>query len=700
MTGTQGLLLAEEERRLQECSKEPIHLPGSIQPHGALLAVDPDDLQILQASENCAMVIGSGLSMLAGSNLGVVIDAETEAFVRARLRASALSAPTSIAAQVNSRPFDVIVHRIGEVGLVEFEPTTAPENGREYVTGLHTVIAKLSRAADIGELRRMVAAEIRELTGFDQVMMYHFHPDGHGEVVADDHAAGMTSYLGSHFPASDIPVQARRIYLHKGSGLIASSEYEPTALVPVNNPRSGRPLDLSMAELRSVSPIHLQFMRNMGQGASFTLSLVHGEELLGLITCAHRAPRRLPVVLRRTCEVLAKTTVLQMDAMTRTGNLTHRVEAHDIRASLVDQIQSGPDVPTALTGRAVTVLDLIAADGATVHMNHQVAGVGDPPDETRLAALLAALAHDDGRIAPLLTESLTLDRPDLARLVPSVAGLFVLPVGNTGDCLVWCRREIVKTLDWLGAKSPDNRHTPLSPRNSFDLWRQTVTGRCLAWDEMEIAEASELGRDIDQFLLHEAEAQLARLATQDALTGLPNQRLLVDLINSALGRAPRHGHEVAILFCDLDDFKRINDTAGHAAGDAVLIEVSRRITSLLRAGDSVARVGGDEFVVLLEDVKGISTGLKPSDPHRAALTVAERIKAELIRPIHHDGHDHTISVSIGITFAAPGCQTEQLLREADIAMYRAKQTGKNRVATFDDSLRMAIGQRSAAEPAG
>jgi two-component system, chemotaxis family, sensor kinase Cph1 len=716
MTIGRRLLLADEQRRLQECSKEQIHLPGSIQPHGALLVVDAVDLRILQVSENCATVLGFAVSMLAMSDLGLVIDDEATVFVRAKLAASAMSAPTSIAARVNGRLFDVIVHRVGEVGLVEFEPAVAHGNGRDYISSLHEAIAKLSKATDIGELRRTTASGIRELTGFDQVMIYHFHPDGHGEVVADDHVAGMTSYLGSHFPASDIPVQARRIYLHRGSGLIASSDYEPAVLVPVNNLRSGGPLDLSLSELRSVSPHHLEFMRNMGQGASFTLSLVLGEELLGLITCAHRAPRRLPLVLRRTCEVLAKTVVLQLDAMARTGKLTRQMQTRDIRATLVEQIEVRLEVPAALTELAVTVLDLIAADGAAVCMNHRFAGVGETPNETQMEALLAALTQDDGRITLLLTESLPVDRPDLARLVPSVAGLFVLPVGNTGDCLVWFRRDLVKSIDWLGAQSPDNRRTPLSPRTSFDLWRQTVNGRSAAWDEMEIVEANELGRDIDQFLLHDAEAQLARLALHDPLTGLPNRRLLVDLINSALARAARDGHEVAILFCDLDDFKPVNDTAGHAAGDAVLIEAATRLTSILRAGDSVARVGGDEFVIVLEHtsddrhtpIDGIpqtigrasrATGQEPPDFHQAVAHVAERIKTELTRPIRYEGHDHVISVSVGITFATPGYQAEELLHEADMAMYKAKQNGKNRAATFDNSLLAAVLQRPVTEHA-
>ena len=193
---------------------------------------------------------------------------------------------------------------------------------------------------------------------------------------------------------------------------------------------------------------------------------------------------------------------------------------------------------------------------------------------------------------------------------------------------------------------------------------------------------------------------MAHMALHDALTGLPNRRLLIDRITSAIDRADRHGGEVAILFCDLDDFKRVNDTAGHAAGDAVLVEAAARLSAVLRAGDSVARVGGDEFVVVLEPV---GAGGMPApgtvEVGEPAVEIAERIKSELTRPFHHQGREHVISVSVGITFAAGGDHADEVLRDADVAMYRAKQSGKNRVATFDDSLRAGIVERSAAEQA-
>lgn len=691
---------ADEDTRLAECAREPIHLPGAIQPHGALLVIDPESLEILQVSENTADVLGKVAAELIGTGIGAIVGPDSQVTLRAVLANGTSSGRNPLAARVQGRDFDVIVRRTDDVVVVEFEPAQVDVGGSGSLPLLHAALQRLAGTTDSAELRTMAAREVRQLTGFDQVMVYHFHPDDHGEVVADDHAAGMTPYLGLHFPASDIPVQARRLYLLKGSGLIACSDYQPAALVPVNNPRTGAPLDLSRAELRSVSPYHLQFMRNMGQGASFTMSLVLDGRLLGLITCAHRTSRRIPFLLRRACEILAKQVALQLGANTRTQMLTGRLAAQEVRRLLADQMNSDHDVAAGLTDRSVTLLDLIEADGATVCLHHRLTSIGRTPGYSQTMALLAALTPADGDLTPFLSDALAIERPDLAEIVPEVAGVFVLPFGNAGDCLIWYRREILHTVDWLGAQSADNRPTALSPRTSFDTWRQTVTDHSAPWAEMHLAEAAELARDIDQVLLRLAEFQMAHMALHDPLTGLPNRRLLVERISSALDRADRHGGEVAILFCDLDDFKRVNDTAGHAAGDAVLIEAAARLSSVLRAGDSVARVGGDEFVIVLEPV-GDGGLIQPGvDTHREPATeIADRVKTELSRPIRHQDREHVISVSVGITFAQAGGLAEDALRDADMAMYRAKQSGKNRVATFDDSLRAGIFERATAERA-
>jgi chemotaxis family two-component system sensor kinase Cph1 len=713
MSHAQDPFLADEELRMRECAREPIHVPGAIQPHGALLGVDPDSLIVIQASDNCEDVLGVSASSLLGIDIGTTLGAELTAFLHDGFHVGNAPSTHSILATVNSASFDVITHVAGDVGIVEFEPV-ARIDGRAFLTRLHATLKRLSSAAGPGELRRMAAHELRALTGFDQVMVYHFHPDGHGEVMADDHADGMTPYCGLHFPASDIPAQARRLYNLKGSGLIASSQYRPAKLLASSEQQSGDALDLSRAELRSVSPHHLEFMYNMGQAASFTLSLAINGELVGLITCAHRQPRRVPFVLRQMCEVLAQQVVLQLDAMTRMQAVARQMNSNAVRKTLVEQMTTGREIATGLINHPTSILDLVTADGAAVCRNRRITSVGKVPSVSRAMVLLTALTQKDGTIAALQTESLRADRPDLAALVPGYAGVFVQPFGNADDCLVWYRQEIAGTIEWLGPQSSDNRLTPLSPRTSFARWRETVEDRSDAWDRLEIAGAAELGRDIDQVLLRRTQAQLAHVALHDSLTGLPNRRLLIDRISAALTRTDRGGEELGILFCDLDDFKRVNDTAGHAAGDAVLIEAATRLQSVLRVGDSIARVGGDEFVVVLEtsfdrelgvtdtdrvfSSAGTSASALASDGARgAAIEIAERITAELTRPIRWRNEDHVISVSIGIAFALPGSAAEELLQNADAAMYRAKQTGRNCVAIFDDSLRADILEPTEAE---
>jgi two-component system, chemotaxis family, sensor kinase Cph1 len=702
--------LPDEELRLRQRAPGPIQLPVAIQPHGAVVAVDGATLEILQVSENTADILGIGASSLLKTNAAHLVDAQTEAFLRSAFAADATSPTKSFAAEVNGRTVDIVTHLVEDVGVIEFEPAIPLADGRTYISAIHEASQRLARASDAGELRLMAAHELRQLTQFDQVMAYHFHPDGHGEVLADDHVAGMTSYLGLHFPASDVPAQARRLHQLKGSGLIATSDYRPAVLLPMNNPRTGSPLDLSRAELRSVSPHHLQLMRNMGQSASFTLPLFVDDQMLGLITCAHRTPRRIPFDLRRMCEVLVQQVVLQLHAMMRAEKVALQFHGRDVRALLVEQMKLDHDIVGGLTGETATIQDLIPADGAAVFLDHRCSRVGDSPSSTQTMALITALLREDGSVSPLLSDSLARDRPALAELVPAFAGVFVLPFGRAGDCLVWFRRELAQSVDWLGAHSLEDRSTPLSPPTSFDRWREEVTNRSAPWDDVGVAEASELARDIDQILLHRIDAQLAHMATHDSLTGLPNRHLLIDRITTALARAARNGGQVVILFCDLDDFKRVNDTGGHAAGDAVLIEAAGRLQLALRAYDSVARVGGDEFVAVLEPVAAhdptparldvsssdcadvaAETEIEPADPRQAAIRIAERIKTELSRPISYHGQEYVISVSVGITFAEPGSPAEDLVRDADTAMYRAKQTGKSCVVIFDEIADLVLG---------
>ncbi len=686
MSRPKDLLAAEERERLAHCVQEPIHIPGTVQPHGALLTVDPDTLEILQASDNTGRLLGAEPGDLLGCRLDLLPEDHVLAGLRAALSRAEAGAGNPLALTVGGQNFDVAIHRSDGLIVAEFEPSGMASDS-ELLPALHDALQRLSLTMTVGELRAAAARELARLTGFDRVMVYHFHHDGHGEVVAEECAPGMQPYLGLHYPASDIPAQARRLYLTQASRMILATDEPAARVLPTANPLTGAPLDLSRAQLRSVSPHHVQFMRNMGQAATLSLSLVHDGDLVGMITCAHRRPQSLPHLLRRGCEVLAQHVTLQLGAMVETQRLRHHLKSRQVRSRLVQEMIDAETVGAGLVAGEVTLLDLVAADGASVCLGQRVTSVGLTPTTSRMAAVVQQMYETPGAASPLTSEALSDDRPDLAELLPGVAGLVVVPLGRVGDYLAWFRQEVVQSVDWLGDQSSGNRATPLSPRNSFEVWAQEVRGRSLPWNQVEVEEATELRHDVDSVLLHRAEAQLAHLGMHDALTGLANRRLLTDRLRHALDRHAR-GVPVCLLFIDLDHFKVVNDSYGHDVGDALIVRAAGLITRACRASDTVARLGGDEFTVLCEDTTVA-----------AAEVLAARIVEAFEERLDIDGHELRISASMGLTVARGHTRPADLLREADSAMYLAKERGRNQVSRFDAGLHDQALRRSDTEQA-
>ncbi len=674
VTGAEDLLPADEQARLSECAREPIHVPGAVQPHGVLLAVDPATFEVVQVSANCGRLLGAEVPEVLGRPLEAAVGPGCSRRLRTAHAAADDGTVPALRARTGGPPVDVSAHGSGGFLVVEIEPAGSVSPAR-VLTGLHAATERLFRSRTVEEVRTVAAQEIRRLTGFDRVMVYHFHPDGHGEVVAEDRVEDVEPYLGLHYPASDIPAQARRLYVLQPSRHIVLGPEGPAPLLRPAGTADATPLDLSRAHLRAVSPHHVQFMRNMGIGASMSLPLVHDGELVGMLSCGDRRARHLPHALRQACEVLAQQLTSRLTALHETRQLSRRLEVQQVRTRLVEQMVGAEDVSDGLTRGEVTLLDLVPAHGAVISLDEEFVQVGRTPPKADVLAVVERLRSTEEGNLPLVSDALALERPDLAELLPSTAGVVFVPFGGDRDYLLWFRREVVQTLDWLGDQSAQNRDTPLSPRNSFSSWRQSVSGRCLPWDPVEVSEACELRRDIDAVLLRRAESRLAHLGLHDALTGLPNRRLLMDRLGHALDRHER-GSAVALLFIDLDRFKLVNDSFGHDVGDALLLHAAHRIKHAARASDTVARLGGDEFMVLCEDTDAVAAG-----------ALAQRIVDAFQEPVESEGRELRITASIGVTTAQEHHRPADLLREADTAMYLAKKEGRNRASRFEAGLR-------------
>ncbi|WP_138732639.1 SpoIIE family protein phosphatase [Modestobacter excelsi] len=528
---------------LTNCEREPIHVPGSIQPRGVLLAVSEPDMVVRQVSRNLADVVGTAWDDALGRPL-----AEVVGVVPAQAIARSASAfgdlrernPIELVLDCDGTPcpVDAILHRathdgtaavggqpVGSTLVVELEPAYGPRpfsfpNTYQAVRG---TIAELNRASSLQELYDITAEAVRTLTGFDRVMVYRYDADHNGEVVAEAKLPELNSFLGLHYPASDIPAQARALYEKNWIRLISDVRYTPSRLEPVDLPATGQPLDLTYSTLRSVSPIHCEYLQNMGVGASMSISLLRDDRLWGLIACHHHSgPHAPPYATRAAAEFLGSTLSLRL--VDRTEDEEHR-RALRVRSTMawLTAAALDEDRPLAETvlGRP-GLLDVLPADSVVVSLQGSTGSAGVPLTAEVTSALAAWAGHQGGDVVS--TDRLPLVAPALGVPGEVACGVLALPLPE-GQFVIWTRVEKVHAVDWGG--DPHNKAIAeregdairLSPRKSFDRWQETVRDQAEPWTPAELSEAGELRT-------HLLEALYAR-SRRVARTALTLQRSLL-----------------------------------------------------------------------------------------------------------------------------------------------------------------------------
>lgn len=655
---------------LTDCASEQLHLSGRIQAHGALVAADLQDRLITYVSANTSELIGAHPDQLFDSPITSIFSPDEQQRLEEAIEQTGYR-PSSpdlygmrLAAGVGEQ-VDLILHRVGGQIVIEMERSHG-DDPADLVPVLYASQA-ISEATTVPEVEAAVASAVRELTGFDRAMVYRFHDDEHGEIVAEDRLPGLVRYLGHHFPESDIPRQARQIYTLKPSRYIPDSE-EGDAVVIASPRMAGTCLDLSRAVLRSVSPFHLEYMRNMKTAASLSFAMADGGRLTRLVSCTSEKPQWLSRSRRRSCELVVLQAKLQVAAAEQISRLKDAASRETIRTRLRAAMQSAPSIAEGLTSASGDLLELCQADGAAVCVDGQYRSTGAAPSEDAVERLVGEIRAAGSPGAPWATDRL---QQSPAESLDAAGCLFVGLVAPD-DFVVWFRRDRPQQLRWLG--DPHAHSTGLiNPRKSFDTWLERVSGSCAPWTDADLQAAQLLTYDVESAQLSRAQAELAHLGLHDSLTGLPNRRHLSSVMPTVLAGATPND-PVAAIFIDLDLFKEVNDKYGHEAGDYVLREAARRIAQVTRnqgdvvwrtdAGElSAVRLGGDEFVVLLPG----------ADADGAAL-VAERIRQSLLEPIAiRPDLELTIGAAIGVALAAEPEEPRHLLRRADAAMYEDKR---------------------------
>ncbi|MFC0253877.1 ATP-binding protein [Massilia consociata] len=506
---------------LSQCANEPIRTPGSIQPHGFMLTLSPE-LRVLQASANLAHWTGVPASEALGQPLAYAIG-DAAARLLPELQAGKLASRPAYLGTVTVAAgghFDVLGHAWDGLLIVEFEGTerAGAADFRHLYPLIGDFLLNVSQSASITALSELAARHVRAVTGYGRVMVYQFDTDGHGRVVAESKEDGYESYLGQHFPASDIPAQARALYTLSPIRVIHDANYVPASLVPDTNPVSGARNDLSFAALRSVSPVHLQYMRNMGTLASMSVSLIVKGKLWGLISCHNAMPCPVPVEKRTVCEQLGQILALCIESREDASELNFRLEVRRIMVEMLGHLTKGADFLENMSGVFPELLRFARAGGVAIVVDERVLTFGDTPDEPAIRALTDWLAVHGHSAEVFHTDHLMSLYPAAIGMVRNASGLLALPISRIHKhYLLWFRPEVVQTIEWAGnpndKRADPDAPTQLTPRLSFQAWRETIHGRSLPWHSAEIELTVEFRTALLGIALERAE-QMAELAEE------------------------------------------------------------------------------------------------------------------------------------------------------------------------------------------
>ena len=507
---------------LSACDREPIHIPGSIQPHGILLALAPDNLTISHVSANIDGLLKDPAAGAIGRPLADVLPTLAAALApdpQSRIIADSAESIGHIVLPTAAGPagFATAVHRSGELLVIELEETAPGEEASRdtLYPMLQGFVAQLQSAGTPEALSALAAQSVRRLTGFDRVLVYRFDADWNGTVIAEDRNETLPSYLDLRFPASDIPQQARELYRRNRLRIIPDAAYVPVAIAPAHDPRTGAPLDLSQSILRSVSPVHVEYMHNMGTMASMSISILRGGALWGLISCHNKTSRRVPLSVRNACDLLTQIFSTQAAARERAVNAEERIHLGSVQTRLLGLMAAEEHFVDGLLHDPDELMAVARASGAAVVTGDHIWRVGAAPTEPRLRELIAWLSANH-REDIFATDSLCGVFPPAQAYADTASGLLAVSISKVhASYILWFRPEVIQTVKWGGDPTKPVEDGPgparLHPRKSFEVWKEILRHRSLPWKPSEIGIVKELRNAILGIVLRKAE-ELALLS--------------------------------------------------------------------------------------------------------------------------------------------------------------------------------------------
>lgn len=503
---------------LTACDREPIHIPGSIQPHGILVVVDAQTRTILQVSENAADVLGAALEATLDAPLDDVVTLPADLFENDLRPAHSAWVPVAFPNATHEATWYACVHAYDTRWMIEIEPRAADFEESPKRVG-RDLARSLESDNSVERAAARVARTVRTLLGYDRVMVYRFDHDWHGEVVAEARKHDLEAYLGLHYPATDIPVQARALYLRNRVRQISDCRYVPSRIMPAYDPETAAATDLSDVSLRSVSPVHLEYLGNMGVTGTLVASIITHGKLWGLISCHHYSPFFADHCMREAADAIAGAFATRVAAIEELATIESESVLLTVREKLITAFHEHDRIdPELLASLAPELLEVVDADGVALFVGNRVMRYGQLPEDVALLRIKELVSDDEahgvngkadgdagknaGAVGSVVhTDEIGARHPELAD--PTIASLAAgiifmpLPFGVDEDvAILWTRAEQVRDVRWAGnpalAKLENYPGARLSPRQSFETWQENVRGRSRPWSPLHVDSARSL----------------------------------------------------------------------------------------------------------------------------------------------------------------------------------------------------------------
>jgi len=514
-----AMVLPSDTDNLNDSDCELIYAPGSIQPHGLLLVLESPALKILQVSNNTFEAMGFYPEQLLDKFLEEFVETEEiQAIEKALFENDQQRNGIRLSFKSQNRKsfFEGTLHQSNSALIVELESVVSPQ-ASDCLNCYNLVqepIDKIHKTPNLQVLCQTAVEEMRRMIGFDRAIVYQFDATGAGEVVAEDKVESLAPLLGLHYPAADIPPQARNMFSMNLIRFIPDINCQPVELIPECNPLTGRPLDLGCSLLRTVSPCHVQYLKNMNVVASMTLTLIKERKLWGLIACHHPTRKYVNYETRTACELLAKFVNLELSYKQEGEDREYAINLKELCHKFVTNISQKHSFVEGLLKYRDELLTLVGASGGVVCANENLTTIGKTPELLEIKKLISWIKTQINNDI-FSTNFLSKLYPPSERFKEVASGLLVLTISEIKNYyILWFRPEVIQTINWAGElecsiKLKRDGSRLRSPRNSFELWQETVRLKSLPWQRCEIEIARELRVAITSMELRKMNQQLS-----------------------------------------------------------------------------------------------------------------------------------------------------------------------------------------------